>query len=66
MPKYQITPKYQVTNQNTIIAVRQVQNRGRVQIPPEILENLQIRYGDKIFWIRTLDGKYAIIKSVKI
>jgi len=60
--------KYPVTTEikGTILGVYKVQDRGRVQIPPEIRKELNVKDGDKIYWIRCFDGKFTIIKAQKI
>lgn len=63
-----IEPKYPVTTEikGTIIGIYKVQDRGRVQIPPEVRTKLDIKDGDKIFWIKGYDGKFTIVKAEKI
>jgi len=49
----------------TIICVRKVQDKGRVQIPSEIRKALGVRDDDDVYWIE-LDGRYYIAKSAPI
>ena len=68
MGKVGIELNYPVTLEikGTIVGVYKVQDRGRVQIPPEIRTELDIKDGDKIFWVKGYDGKYTIVKAGKI
>jgi len=50
----------------TIVGVRQVQNRGRVQIPKKIREALELNDGDMVYWVRSPDGKFYITKAAEI
>jgi AbrB family looped-hinge helix DNA binding protein len=45
-----------------IVGVRQVQDRGRVQIPKKIREEMKLRDGDAVYWVR-LNGRYYIVKA---
>lgn len=63
----EIQTKYQVTTkiEGTIIGVRQVQNRGRVQIPKIVRDKLRLKDGDAVYWVD--DGsKFYIAKAVAI
>jgi AbrB family looped-hinge helix DNA binding protein len=59
---------YPVSTQikGTILGVRTVQNRGRVQIPKVVRNKLQISDGDNVYWIEDLDGKICIAKAVEL
>lgn len=57
---------YSSTGNDQIIAVRKLQHKCRIQVPREIRDALQIQDGDTIFWIKTIDGKFAIVKALKI
>ena len=59
--------KYQVVVEvkGTILGVREIQDRGRVQIPKKAREKLNIKDGDSIYWIELGDRVY-ISKAVKI
>lgn len=60
--KYQISQKVE----GEIVGVRDLQNRGRIQVPVEIRRDLNLKDGDHVYWIRTKDGKYCISKAVAI
>ena len=59
--------KYQVTSEvkGKILGVRQVQDRGRVQIPRHVKKKLNIKDGDSVYWVE-LDQKIYIMKAVAI
>ena len=61
----QAQPKYRVTTEivGTIVAVRQVQDRGRVQIPKTVREALNLKDGDSVYWVHAPDGKFYIAKA---
>jgi len=61
----QPTYKTTIEIQGRIIAVRKVQDRGRVQIPKEIRKKLQIKDGDSIYWTEDTEGKYYILKATR-
>ena len=49
----------------TILGVRQIQDRGRVQIPKRIREKLNIVTGDLVYWVE-LGERIYLTKVVKI
>jgi len=48
-----------------ILGVRTVQDRGRVQIPKKVREELNIKDGDSVYWIK-YDEKMYVMKAVII
>jgi len=60
-----VQPKYKVTSEviGTIVAVRQVQDRGRIQIPKVVREALNLKDGDSVYWVHGPDGKFYIAKA---
>jgi len=60
-----IEPKYKVAVEikGTIVGVRQVQDRGRIQIPKTVREALNLKDGDSVYWIHGSDGKFYIAKA---
>jgi AbrB family looped-hinge helix DNA binding protein len=60
--KYEVSAKID----GTIIGVRQVQDRGRIQIPKVIRDKLSLKDGDKIYWVQGLDETFSIVKAVKL
>jgi len=50
----------------TIVGVRKLQDRGRVQIPKEVRDELHLEDGDGVYWIRGSDGRYYISKATSI
>ncbi len=60
--------KYKVTMEvkGIIIGVRQVQDRGRIQIPKRIRDEMNLKDGDSVYWIKSPDGKYYIVKAVEL
>jgi len=49
-----------------IIAVRRVQDRGRIQIPKEIKKELGLKDGDFVYWVKSGDGKFYIVKASQL
>jgi len=60
--KYQVSEKIE----GEFIGVRQLQNRGRLQVPVEIRKSLNLADGDRVYWVKTRDGKYCIAKAIPI
>jgi len=60
--KYQVSQKIE----GEFIGVRQMQNRGRIQVPVVIRKDLNLQDGDRVYWVRTKDGKYCIAKAISI
>ena len=60
--------RYEVVSEvrGRIVAVRQVQDRGRVQIPKEIRRELGLSDGDSVYWVRGPDGRFYIVKATEI
>ena len=50
----------------TILGVRQLQDRGRLQVPKEVREDLGLVEGDQVYWIKGLDGRIYVMKSIEI
>lgn len=59
--KYEVTAKVE----GIIVGVRQLQNRGRVQIPKVVREKLRIKDGDNVYWVED-KGRFYIVKAVEI
>jgi bifunctional DNA-binding transcriptional regulator/antitoxin component of YhaV-PrlF toxin-antitoxin module len=57
--------KVNVDVKGTILGVRQVTNRGRVQIPRIVKRKLKINDKDNVYWIE-LDGRIYLMKAVDI
>ena len=49
----------------TIIAVRTVQDRGRVQIPKKIRDKLGLEDGNQVYWVE-IRGCFHLAKAKKI
>lgn len=49
-----------------VLAVRQVQDWNRVQIPKEVVESLDLRRGDKVYWVRDPAGQIVLCKASAI
>ena len=60
--KYQVSQKIE----GEFIGVRQLQNRGRLQVPVAIRRDMGLTDGDHVYWIKTRDGKYCIAKATII
>ncbi len=58
---------YEVSHEikGEILAVRKIQDRGRVQIPKFVRDELKIKTGDNVFWVRHINGQIYITKVVK-
>ncbi len=50
----------------TILGVRQLRDRGRLQVPKVVREELGIRDGDGVYWIKGIDDIIYIIKATEI
>ncbi len=50
----------------TIVGVRQLQDRGRLQVPKEVREGIGLVDGDDVYWVKGLDGRFYIAKSVEL
>lgn len=63
-----IQRKYKVTVEikGKIVGVRQIQDRGRVQIPKTVRKILNLKDGDSVYWIDGGDGKIYIVKQVEM
>lgn len=48
------------------MGVRQLQDRGRLQVPKEVREDLGLVEGDQVYWIKGLDGRIYVMKSIEI
>jgi len=59
--KYVIESKIE----GTILGVRQVQDKGRIQIPKTVRDKLNLRDGDSVYWVEG-EGIIYIIKALKI
>ena len=59
--KYQVTPEVK----GEVLGVRQVQDRGRVQIPRRVKDKLNIKDGDNVYYVG-LEGRVYIMKAVEI
>ena len=46
-----------------IVAVRKMQDRGRIQVPKEVRQELGLSDGDTVYWVRSRDGKFYIVKA---
>jgi len=60
--------KYEVNIriEGIIKGVRQIQDRGRVQIPKVVRDKLNLKVGDDVYWVENPDGKMYITKAVKL
>ena len=58
-------PGFRVTRRvdGVIVAVRKMQDRGRIQIPKEVRQELGLSDGDTVYWVRSRDGKFYIVKA---
>lgn len=54
---------YASTERGSIIAVRKLQHKGRIQVPKEVQMSLKISEGDSIFWVKTTDGKWVVERA---
>jgi len=50
----------------TILGVRQLQDRGRLQVPKEVRKELGIMEGDDIYWLKGTDGRIYVMKATEI
>ena len=48
-----------------ILAVRKIQDRGRIQIPRSIRDKLRLHEGESVYWVE-LNNRYYIAKAVNI
>ncbi len=46
-----------------IVGVRDVQDRGRIQIPKKVKKDLGLEAGDSVYWVRGYDGRYYVVKA---
>ena len=46
-----------------IVAVRHIQDHGRIQIPKKIRSKLKLAEGDEAYWIEDRTGKFYLCKS---
>lgn len=46
----------------TIVGVRKVQDKGRIQIPKKIREEMGLSDGDAVYWV-SRDGRYYIARA---
>lgn len=61
--KYVVNVKEKIKGK--ILGVRQIQDRGRVQIPKVVREKLHLREGDNVYWIEGTEYIY-LIKAVEL
>ena len=59
--KYQLS----VEVKGEVIGVRKVHDRGRVQIPKRVRDELRVKDGDGVYWIK-FDEKFYVTKAVII
>jgi len=64
MPKNRYTVMPDIKGE--IIGVRKIQDRGRLQVPKEIRDSIGLEEGDSVYWLRGLDGRFYIAKSVEL
>jgi len=64
MPTYRYKVRQEIKGR--IIGVRQVQDRGRIQIPKDIRRKLDLKDGDKVYWVYSPDGRFYIVKAMEI
>lgn len=57
------SPRYVTTFKGEIKAVRKLQHKCRVQVPKIICDELKLKDGDDIFWIKSQDGKWVLDKA---
>ncbi len=50
----------------TIMGVRQLQDRGRLQVPKNVRKHLGLVDGDDIYWIKGLDDRIHVMKVTEI
>jgi len=50
----------------TILGVRQLQDRGRLQVPKEVREDLSLVEGNFVYWIKGSDGRIYVMKATEI
>ena len=48
------------------MGVRQLQDRGRIQVPNKIRKELGLVEGEDVYWIKGLDGRFYISKAIDI
>jgi bifunctional DNA-binding transcriptional regulator/antitoxin component of YhaV-PrlF toxin-antitoxin module len=60
--RFQVIPEIK----GTVVGVRQIQNRGRVQIPKTIKDELKLADGDSVYWVRDANGKFYIAKAIPL
>lgn len=63
MPKpYAVT----VEIKGTIMGVRKIQDRGRIQIPKEVREEIGLNEGDGVYWVKHPDGRFYIVRAMDL
>jgi len=60
--RYRVTVKIE----GKIVGVRQVQDRGRIQIPKKIREALNLKNRDSVYWVQGTDGRFYIAKAMPL
>lgn len=50
----------------TILGVRQLQDRGRLQVPKEVRKYLDLEEGEDVYWIKGTDGRIYVMKATEI
>ena len=50
----------------TILGVRQLQDRGRLQVPKEVRKYLGLEEGKDVYWIKGIDGRIYVMKASEI
>jgi AbrB family looped-hinge helix DNA binding protein len=62
-----VESKYEVDVEikGKILGVRQVTNRGRVQIPSYVKHKLKLKDGDRVYWVES-NGRIYLMKAVVI
>lgn len=48
-----------------IIALSKLSGKGRIQVPIEVRQSLNLKDGDDVFWVES-EGKFHITKAVEI
>ncbi len=50
-----------------IVGVRQVQDRGRIQIPKFVRKRLGLEDGDSVYWVyNAAEERFYIVKAVEL
>jgi len=50
----------------TILGVRHLRDRGRLQVPKKVREELDIIDGDEVYWIKGTDDRIYVMKATEI